>query len=389
MVSSLGQELTNSKNITLLSRQNKFIAGTTIILEFEIENNSKFLLYCSNSYGSTLIAPTLLENKQTFEIPDFLSKKRGTLSWKLLSPKEVLSGNIIILSQPKPRTLETYLGPPSIEVGNIDHTMLVVIPTDQLDNPIKNNSKVTVIHQFLKSEKKETIFTNMLIAYKKIFSPFKSGRIIISSLAFDLNSKEFDVNVLPAIATNFKLFMHRNHMYSDGNQIATLYTSVIKDKYDNIISDGSFIEFFITNKSGNILKTFGSTINGVAKAKILHPSHEEEWRIKGFFIGISESNTLLVTFKKVIEDYEVVFSKNNRNLTIGPLKSFMNQIIPDGLSVKLSIYKNNELIEVLYKETENGFSNFYLNPNIFDNKKYQIVIETAAIKKEFKNITLW
>lgn len=389
VVSFLAQETTIGSSITLLSAKKEFIAGDKIILEFNVANNTNFKLYCSNSYGSSVIEPIQLKKKLAFEIPNFLTKKRGIIFWKVLHTQEILSGNINILSIEQPVTIETYLGPPSIDAGDVDYTMLVVIPTDSLDNPIRNNSKVIVKHQFLKSEKEETIFTDILIGHKNISSPLKSGRIIISSESFGLNSKEFDVNVMPAIATNFKLFVNRNHAYADGNQITTFYTSVIKDQHENIVSDGSFIEFFITNKTGNILKTFGSTINGIAKAKIIHPDYEEVWKVKGYFIGIAESDVLVVNYKKVIEDYTVAFSKNNRSLKVGPLKSFMNQIIPDGLSVKLTVFKDNTLINELYKEAKNGFTDFYLDPNIFENNVYQLTIETAGIKKEFKDIKLW
>jgi hypothetical protein len=311
------------------------------------------------------------------------------LSWKVLTKKETISGTIKILSIKKPVAIESYLGPPSMDAGNLDFTMLVVIPKDSLDNPIRNNSKVIVKHQFLKSEKKETIFTNKLIGYKNIYAPLKSGRIIISSESFGLNSKEFDVNVMPSIATNFKIFMNRNHEYADGNQITTLYTSVIKDQNNNIVTDGSFVEFFITNKYENILKTYGTTINGIAKAKIIHPDYEETWKIKGFLIGIAESNVLEVSYKRALEDYEVTFSKDNRTIKVGLLKSFMNQLIPDGLSVKLSIFKNKVLVNELYKESIKGYANFYLDPNIFKNNYYKIIIETAKIKKEFKKVKLW
>jgi hypothetical protein len=389
VVSFLAQETTNGKSISLLSTKNEFIAGDTIILEFTSKNKSSFQLYCTNSYGSSVISSKSLDHKITFEIPDFLSKKKGILSWMLINSKEKLSGNISILSKIQPKTMETYLGPPSIEAGGIDYAMLVIIPTDSLDNPIRNNSKVIVKHQFLKAEMQETIFTDKLITYKTFFSPLKSGRMILSSESFDLNSKESDVNIMPAIATNFKLFVRRNHDYADGNQITTFYTSVIKDRNNNIVSDGSYIEFFITTNNNNILKTIGTTINGIAKAKIVHPDFEEKWKIKAFFIGISESDVLEIKYKKVIEDYNVAFLNKNRNIKIGPLKSFMNQIIPDGLSVKLSVYKNNILIKELYKESKKGYTDFYLDSNIFENNMYKIIVSTAGIRKEFKNLNLW
>lgn len=389
VVSFFAQETASSASISLLSTKNEFIAGDTIILEFTSKNKRSFQLYCANSYGSSVIASKILDNKITFKIPYFLSKKKGILSWILLNSKETISGNISILSKIQPKTIETYLGPPSIEAGGTDFTMLVLIPTDSLDNPIRNKSKVIVKHQFLKSEKQEAIFTDKLITYQTFFSPLKSGRMIISSESFGLNSKESDVNIMPAIATNFKIFVRRNHEYADGNQITTFYTSVIKDRNNNIVSDGSYIEFIITNKNNNILKTTGTTINGIAKAKIVHPDVEEKWRIKAYFIGISESNILEIKYEKIIEDYNVTFINKNRSIKIGPLKSFMNQIVPDGLSVKLAIYKNNILINELYKESKKGYTDFYLDPNIFENNTYKIIVKTAGITKKFKNLKLW
>jgi hypothetical protein len=389
IVSFIAQETAIHNTITLLSTKNEYVAGEKIILEFKTNKDTITQLYCTNSYGSIVISPKIYNDKTTFEIPSFFSKKRGLLTWNIINSSNKISGKITILSQQQPKTMETYLGPPSIDAGGDDYTMLVVIPTDSLDNPIRNNSKVLVKHQFLKSEKKENIFTDKLIAHKNLYSPLKSGRMIISSESFSLNSKEFDVNIMPAIATNFKLFYSRNHGYADGNQITTFFTSIIRDRNNNIVSDGSYIEFYITTKKGNILKTAGITLNGIAHAKIVHPDFEEKWKVKAFFIGISESNVIEVEYKKVIYDYNVDFSKNNRTIKVGPLKSFMNQLIPDGLSVKLSIYQNNKFINEIFKESRNGFAEFKLNANIFENNSYTIAIETAGIKKEFKDLKLW
>ena len=67
----------------------------------------------------------------------------------------------------------------------------------------------------------------------------------------------------------------------------------------------------------------------------------------------------------------------------------MGQIIPDGLSVKLTIYKNNIPVKELFKESSNGFAIFYLDANIYENGLYKIGVESAGIKKEFKSFKLW
>lgn len=378
-----------TKVIQLETLQRAFTAGEPIVLQFSGTQNASILLYCANSYGSTLITPEVKNNLSHYTIPAQIANKMGIVNWKLVTENNSLSGNFTIISQSKPVTMETYVGPPSIAAGGNDYTMLVVIPTDKLDNPLKSTTEVIVKHQFLTNETSETVFTKNLIAYQNSYSPTESGRMLLSTECVGLNSNEYTVNIFPAISTNFEIFAKRSHEYADGNQITTFTTSVLKDAHNNIVSDGSFVTFYITNSDGNLLKTAGMTINGVATAKMLHPDHAETWSVKASVTGISESNTISVTYKKVMDDFRVVFSENNRNITVGPLKSFMNQMIPDGFQVKLIIYQNKKIIKEYIKESRDGFVNFELNPNIFGNGNYDFEITTAGITKTIQGKKLW
>lgn len=381
----------NNKNndLILISLEKQFVAGSQITLEFEGKRTNKYQIYFSNSYGSTLVETKLKSNRFSFEIPNYLSNKTGVLNWRIIGTKQRTSGQINIVPREKPYSLETYIGPPSIEAGGSDYTMLIVIPSDDLDNPLKQNTKVSIQQQFLKSEINNPIFTKNLIGFKYIYSPLKTGRILLSTETLGLNSKEYDVNIMPAIATNFTIYSKRNHEYADGNQITSFSTSVIKDKNKNIISDGNYVYFFIKNKTGNILKTSGTTISGVATAKIIHPDYDDEWEVKAYIIGMAESNTLGIKYKKVVENFEVVFTENNRKIKIGPVKSFMNQIIPDGLQIKISIYKNKKLLNEIIKSSIDGEVFFELNSSIYKNGDYDLEVSTAKISKMFQSIKLW
>lgn len=379
----------SQNTIKLITEKKQFTAGENIVLAFSTTQKTAFQLYCSNSYGTTIVSSEIKNNTLFFKIPAHLSTKRGVVNWQLLAKENSLFGVFNIISKAKPISLETYIGPPSIEAGKKDYTMFVVIPTDTLDNPLKNNSAVTIQQQFLSEEKKNIVLTNNLIAYKNVYSPLKSGRILLSSAVFNLNSKEYTVNSMPAIGTGFRISAKRNHTYADGNQITTFSTSIIKDKNNNIISDGSFVDFFIKNKKGNVLKTSGKTINGVAFAKIIHPEYEDNWSVKAYISGIAESNTINLLFKKVIKNVTVTFSKNNRTLKVGPLQSFMNQMIPDGLKVTLQIYKDEKLVDTVIKKSTNGFVTFTLDATIYKNGIYNLVITTAGIKKPYNSKKLW
>lgn len=383
------EKLEDNSVIQLLTHRKDYEAGSQIILKFSGSQSTDLHLYCSNSYGSSLVKPKINNDRLEFTIPSNLSNKTGVISWQLISNSESLVGYINILPKQEVASMETYIGPPSIQAGETDYSMLVVIPTDYLDNPIADSTQVDIKFQFLNIEKTETVFTKNLFAYKNIYSQTQQGRYLISSESMGMNSKEFDITVMPSLPTNFNISFERHHEYADGNQITTFLTSIIKDKYNNIVSDGTYVEFYIKTENNTVLKTSGNTVDGIASAKMIHPDHESNWTVKAIINGMAESNSITIQYKKAITDFDVIFSKNNRQITIGPLQSFMNQIIPDGLLVELSIHKNHQAIKTITKNSNHGFVTFILNSDEYLNNQYNIKVKTAGIEKTFKNISLW
>lgn len=375
--------------IQLVTTQTDYNVGKPIVLKFTASEGEKPLLYCSNSYGSTLVSAIAEEGTLQYIIPENIIKKIGVVNWIVLDKNKSAAGQFNIIPKAEVATMETYIGPPSIEAGGTDYTMLVVIPTDSLDNPVPTNTKVNARFQFLASEENDDIFTNNLIAWRNINSKRESGRMLVSSESLGINSKEFTINVWAAIPTDFKISAKRPHIYADGNQVTTFNTSVIKDKQDNVVSDGTFVTFFITNDHGNILKTTGTTINGVAHSKIIHPDFKDNWSIKAYVDGMAESDTIALSYQSVIEDFDVAFANKNREILVGPLQSFMEQMIPDGLHVKLLIYKDNVLIDTIIKTSFNGYVTFNLKPAVYQNDTYRFSVETAGINKTFNNKKLW
>ncbi len=383
----VGQEHDKTRAV-LLTVKTQFEAGQDIVLKFSVANDSLPVLYCSNSYGMLLIDPALKNNILEYKIPDVMANRSGLVNWKLLNADKTLSGEFYINPKEHPETMETYLGPPTIEAGGRDYTMFVVIPTDIYGNALKDSTEVTVNHQFLASEYTNRVLTHDLIAYKNLYSYKKTGRMAIGSKTFETNSKEYIIDVLPAIPTDFKISYERNHNYADGNQVTSFFTSIIRDRNDNVVSDGTLVTFYITSKTRHILKTSAPTINGIAIAKMVHPDHGDTWTVQAFIEGMAESDTILFDFKQIITDYKVVFSNNNRTITVGPLQSFMDQMMPDGLQVKLYIYRDNTKLDMILKESFEGFVTYRLNSNEIPGGTYKMIIETARIEKIFENIKL-
>ncbi len=385
---STGQENDQGNSIGLLTSQTEFEVGSTVLLQFSSADAVMPLLYCSNSYGSTVITPVLEETTLNYEIPDFIANKSGLVHWKLIHNNPT-SGSFVMNPQQHVATMETYIGPPTIEAGDIDYTMLVVIPTDALDNPMPEGTPVMVHHRFLDTQTEEEIETKKIIGFKNISSRRKSGRLFIAAECLETHSTEYTVDVLPAIPTDFTISVDRPHEYADGNQITSFYTSILRDAHANIVSDGTFVTFFIRNKAGNVLKTSGTTVQGIATAKMIHPDQEEQWTVQAYVDGMAESNTISIAYQQVVKNVEIAFAKANREIQVGPLQSFMGQMIPDGFQVSLEVYKNERLLKTYCKTSKDGFVSFDLNAAIFEDDIYTLKIKTAGIEKNYPNTKLW
>ncbi|TXE14994.1 hypothetical protein FUA26_00355 [Seonamhaeicola algicola] len=374
--------------VSLQTTQTNFIAGSPINLKFKTSNNNAPLkLLLKNAFGSVIIKKDTTNTAlASFNIPKNYCRLAGNLHWKLLHQNiPLLKGKLYIETNTKNKThVETYFGPRSITAGYNDYSMLTVVPTDIYDNPVDDSTQVTVKYQFQKNINETSLNTNNFIAWYNVRSTTKAGRILVTSESNGTTSKELTTIVFPSNAEDFKITASSAHNYADGNQIITFKSNIIKDKYGNTVSDGTLVNFIIKDEKGAYLNTVGTTISGIAETRTLHPDYAAKWTIKAFITGAAESNTINFNFEAAIKDYPIQFYENNRKLVIGPFKSFMKQLVPDGILVKIDIYdKKGNFIETKNTTTKNGVSSIYLETHYLPNDTYNFKIKAAGITKEY------
>ena len=372
----------------LLTKQTNYSAGDNITLRFKANQKTGNALVVKNALGSSILEPVLKEGIMEFQIPASYSQKAGLCQWEFVTFQEKpISGMLQIVPNTKKATqIESYLGPRSITAGNIDFSMFVIVPTDIYDNTLTNGTEVTVKRQFKDDISQNEIEIKNLMAWTTIGATEKAGRMLVTASCNNTDSKELTTIVYPSNAIDFTITSKRDHQYADGNQIITFSSSVITDQFNNIISDGTLVSFIIQDKAGNLLSTSGITLNGIAKAKLLHPVKEETWKVTAYVTGIAKSNTITIAFEAAVKDYTITFSEDNRTVFVGPIKSFMNQDIPDGLEIQLVIYDSrNQLLETKITTSRNGLAKFKLSSDFFENGPYHLKINSAGISK---NITV-
>lgn len=380
------EEKVNIIKVELTTQQTNYVAGDSIALSFKTDNNIKDVkLQIKNAYGNTLLEP-IDNNKLSFNFPDNYTKLAGPCRWKLLTNGSVLLNGKVNISTnvPKATYIESYFGPRSITAGRNDFSMLTIAPTDAYDNPLDNGTDVTVKYQFLENIRELNVKTKDFIAWYNVASTIKSGRILVTSECNGTTSKELATIVYPSNGTNFKITASSAHKFADGNQILTFKTDIIKDEFGNEVTNGTLVTFIIKNENNSYLYTIGTTLNGIAEAKTLHPDKASTWEIQAFITGAAESNTIKFNFKSAIKDYPIYFSKGNRNIDIGPFESFMKQLVPDGILLQLDIYDlNGQFIETKKTTTKNGSCNIFLGEHFLPDGDYKLKLKAAGITKEF------
>ena len=359
-------------------------AGDAIVLTFPAREEAVPNLLVNYALGSTIIKGKKSGNEWQFAWPDFLSQKAGIASWVLLQAHEPLpSGQIVIEScDARQSLIETYLGPKSIRSGGLEASMLVAVPSDPFDNLLSEGSSLRITQQIGTLTQTDTLQIRNGLTWKRLYGSPEAGILLASASYENSQSKELSVQVLPAHAENFEISYDRPHAYADGHQLLTLRTSVIKDEFGNPISDGTLVSFIAQNAAGGKLYSMGKTIGGTATAQFLHPENPQTWEIYAEITGFVQSNTLQLEFKAAFADFQMAFSKDNRRITLGPVRSFMGQLIPDGMRILMKIKSPAGKIHNLNTSTRNGVGRIILDPDLFPAGTYAAELEIGGVLKQ-------
>lgn len=269
--------------------------GDKLKFSFKTETPSTFIIKFSTSFGSTLINVISNNNINEFYIPEHITKRAGVINYYVLNNNSVLvNGHINMQPKNKLNILETYFGPQHIIASENDFSMLVTIPTDIYDNPNKASFSTTELYK----DSEKTIISTLseIIHFQKFFSKTKTGKVFLQSKSNDVLSKEFEATILASNPIDFKINYSRNHSYADGKELTTLMTSVIKDKYGNIIENGTLVSFILRDND-KTLKIYGKTIEGVAKAESLHPKIAQNYEVRAYINGFAKSNSIYIEYK--------------------------------------------------------------------------------------------
>ncbi len=373
-------------SFSLVSQEvpNRAVAGEQISLEFRGRGEAMPLVLLRNSMGQSVLEGTKVGEVLRFRLPESYSKKSGPCHWSLVSQDFVLQSGVIQIEPANTDSrLETYLGPRNLIAGPLDHTMLVAVPADRFGNPMPDGTILHMQKQFSEEYEAKEIQTSALLAWERIYAGDRSSRAFLSVSAAGSTSRELAYDVHPAMPEDFEIGFTRFHPYADGNQVIIFSTSRLKDLYGNTVSDGTTVTFTVTNAAGSILRTQGTTLNGVAEGRMLHPDRGDRWTVTAHVEGIAGSPETEVEFLPVIRDFGLEWKAFSRMVVVGPVNGFLDQFQPDGLPVSLTLLDAQD-VTVLKRSAElsEGYVRFGLGNLGLSAGRYRIEVEIGGQSRE-------
>jgi hypothetical protein len=277
--------------------------------------------------------------------------------------------------------LDAYLGSKSIVANGKDWAMITAIPTDKFGNLLAENTKVDF--NFLSPTNKRDQKISKVkdgVAFQKVYAETTSGKTFIGASIDSVVSKEKELLLVADFPENFKIKVEKNSLYADARQTFQVKTSIITDKFGNILPEGSNVVFQVNdaNKTSRLFNAY--TIDGVAEVHLQNPVSAGNLQVKATVYGGGQSNLLDIPFQSAFENIPIEFDNKTSKLSlkIGLMRGKLNQLLPNGLIIELRVDGKSPIST----EVVNGYAIFDLSD--FEKGKHNLQLKIAdnIINKE-------
>jgi hypothetical protein len=310
--------------------------------------------------------------------------KTGVTLLQLVQNKRVIEEKKInIYPNPAFRQIETFLGPRSVIVASGQDIMTIGIPTDQYDNPMKEETLVN--YRYLRPNltlETYTIPIHHLISYKVISPQEKKGKTIAGVICGEANSNEKEFNEEPGWATEVKLDEISHQSLADNRQFYLVKTLPIFDKMNNLVVDGTAVVFYVIDEEHSISRYYGITVNGVSEALIQNPPKGGKLEIYAVCGGV-ESAKKEVLFERTFHDFDVLLDVEKNAIVAGPIIANLNQYIPDGTNVIFEFFDNEKSLIKYERPSIKGLAQLKLRDLFLNSGKYRIKVSALEAKGEY------
>lgn len=341
-------------------------------------NGTPIQLTLLGSYGPQLLRAEFQNGQAWFQIPAEMTTRSGTVTLHARSGNAHGEHTLELLPDEPIEPLIPLVGPRSL-IADGDHwAMAVVIPFDQYGNPIAEGTPVQM--RALHPGEHLTQYTpkvKHLLAWQRMYSRTTAGRTVITANIGRVYGPEAILMEIAGWPEPFTITADPPTLPADGFQLITLRTSIIRDKNDNILPDGTQLTFVMNGADGRTRTIPAQIVDGVAETFMQTPLVSGDYKIQATILGM-QSNPLTIEFTPgpAIGRFPLDFELNNQDgavyLTAGPIIGNLEQYVPDGTPVTFEITDEQNNTQTAIAYTDQGYATAELRRIQFTDGRYEI-----------------
>jgi len=317
------------------------------------------------------------------------SRFAGAVRLRASSAGITATAELVITPGPAVDPILPLVGPRTIVVGGEQWTQVVATPRDGLDNPVAEGSPVTFRTQHpvapleMPETGVETIVapTQNLIAWTRIYSRDYAGPMRIAVNADFGHSPERVALVTPGLPQPFQLHADKVRTPADGRQLVRISSSQIRDRFGNVLLDGTSTLLLATMTTQDRRSLPATTIDGRIYTTIQAPSQPGVMQLQAWIAGVaSEPLTLTFGAGPAVQPIGVVTKKIAEGMLViaGPLVGDLGQFIPDGADVTFIITAPDGKLEEVIAPADYGYAQILLRRGALIDGEYQFSVTAGT-----------
>ncbi len=306
-------------------------------------DGTQVTLFAQGSYGMRIYQAVFRRGEATFALPGSETQELGVVS--LLAQVGTVQAFAYLTIQPAPpiEPLTPLVGARFIIADASHWSMTIVIPFDIFGNPIQEGTPVQIeaLHPGDVLDKKIVPISHLL-AWRRVYSRTKAGRTVIAAQVAQIHGFEGTLLEVPGWPVPFSISAEPQPLPADGQLLTTLRSTIIRDKFGNMMPDGTIVMFIIEEPDGTRSFVPTYTIDGVATTSYQAPRVAGRMRMYATVLGVqSSAYTLIFTAGPAIGKFPVNVQNDPVDkaylLNAGPLLGKLGQYIPDGTPVHFQL----------------------------------------------------
>lgn len=193
--------------------------------------------------------------------------------------------------------LDTYLGSKSIIANGQDWAMLTAVPTDTFGNLVQDQTPVQFeVIRPNQTQEYMTSTTQYGVAYQRINAKTKAGKTLGYIYINERKSREKELLEVADYPVKFEISTDNHTPFADARQTFKVKTSILKDRFGNIVPEGTAVIFYCQDANHTLRQFKSYTLGGIATIALQNPASAGLLSIEALVYGGSKSNILTLTF---------------------------------------------------------------------------------------------